>query len=305
MPRLQGLRQRKAGDGTGIALVLFFLAFALAAGAALMHVVAQNNDPPLANKAQPQPPRPEQKRIEAPFKPLAPPSARREAGPFFYLFVVLDDAGAALEQLEPFYAFPQFDKLSFAILPHLKHTQEVVRTLAQRNAAYILHMPMQPLGAQDPGPFALRVDYAPKKIARLALQNIENIPQLIGVNNHMGSAATQNKQLMHTLLTLVKKQGLFFMDSRTSPRSVARLVARSVDLPLITRDVFLDNKEDLGYIQQQLQEAVHIAREKGFAVVIGHVTKPATAQALRASYSSIQSQGAAFASLREYFHLVH
>ncbi len=296
----QKSQQRKKSDRTY--LILIFVVFAIFI--VVMHASTQNNTESFFRKKDVRTVTKSTTSYKQPLDILGKATSKIKKGPFFYVFIVLDDAGAADEQLHPFYAFPEFEKLTFAVLPHLIDTQSVVHALEARNASYILHMPMQPLGLEDPGPFALRENYSMQKITELTMKNIQNIPNIIGVNNHMGSAATANETLMYTMLTYIKKKNLFFMDSRTSGKSVALEIASRVKIPFITRDIFLDNQENVYYITKQLQKTVTLARNRGFAVAIGHVTKSETAQALISAYQTMKAQGVLFASLREYFSYV-
>jgi hypothetical protein len=62
----------------------------------------------------------------------------------------------------------------------------------------------------------------------------------------------------------------YFLDSRTSPRSVAYTQARVAGLSSISRDVFLDNEDSLAAIRLQYDIWLERAREQGWAIAIGH-----------------------------------
>lgn len=223
------------------------------------------------------------------------------SGAAFYLFVVLDDAGAALSQLDPFYQFPEFDNLTVSILPHLRDSRKVADALDARGAAYMVHMPMQPVGSQDPGPGALMAMQDSETIRRISDENLASFPHSIGTNNHMGSYATSDERLMRALLGAVKARGLFFMDSLTTAKSAASRAAAKEGVRIIKRDVFLDNEPTVQSTLAQLRSMARLARSRGFAVAIGHVTKPTTARALALFYDEVVGQGGAFASLKDYF----
>ena len=185
-----------------------------------------------------------------------------EYGPFFNVFIVLDDAGASLEQMQQFYEFAEVEKLTIAILPHLKYSNTIAETLYQSGIPYILHMPMEPLGTQNPGEFALLVEHSKEKIDELIRKNIESIPHIIGVNNHMGSYATSDATLMQALLSHIRERKLFFMDSFTTADSIAKKEAENIQVPFLRRDVFLDNQADVEYITMQFKNAIEIAKRK-------------------------------------------
>ena len=83
---------------------------------------------------------------------------------------------------------------------------------------------------------------------------------------------------------------MFFLDSRTSSRTVAYSVAKSIGVRSADRDVFLDNKSDIGYIKGQIDTAIRIAKKKGEATAIGHA-KPETAAAILAKLPEFEKEG--------------
>ena len=103
---------------------------------------------------------------------------------------------------------------------------------------------------------------------------LAGLPGCRGMNNHMGSAATEDPALMAGVCRFLRDRGLFFIDSKTSPRSVGESQAKKAGLPSAHRDVFLDNSEDPGSILIQLDRAVVLARKRGTAVAIGHFRLP-------------------------------
>jgi len=91
------------------------------------------------------------------------------------------------------------------------------------------------------------------------------------MNNHMGSLATADAEVMGMVMKSLKEKGLFFVDSFTSPRSVAYEVAKVQGLPAACRSVFLDNNKDKSEIQAQFEKAIDVAKRRGSAIAIGHV----------------------------------
>ncbi|MEM5786133.1 MAG: divergent polysaccharide deacetylase family protein, partial [Syntrophobacteraceae bacterium] len=73
---------------------------------------------------------------------------------------------------------------------------------------------------------------------------------------------------------------LFFLDSCTSPKSRAWLIARKKDIPTRRRDVFLDHNPSLKFIRKQISVLIRKARVEGTALAIGHPYK-STLEALR------------------------
>jgi len=86
----------------------------------------------------------------------------------------------------------------------------------------------------------------------------------------MGSRFTADRDLMRTVLKPIKDRGLFFIDSRTTAKTVALDEARKMGILTAQRDVFLDADEDRGRIRGRLVELLQKARKKGRAVGICH-----------------------------------
>jgi len=110
------------------------------------------------------------------------------------------------------------------------------------------------------------------------------------MNNHMGSLATTDADVMGVVISSLKKKGLYFIDSLTSPRSVAYEIAKVQGIPADIRSVFLDNNRDKNEIQAQFKKAIAIARRRGSAIAIGHVHLE-TLQVLRQLIEAGQFEG--------------
>jgi polysaccharide deacetylase 2 family uncharacterized protein YibQ len=109
---------------------------------------------------------------------------------------------------------------------------------------------------------------------------IAAIPAAVGVNNHMGSLLTSETAPMTWLMQVLAQHDLFFIDSRTTARSVAEDIAQAQGVPTRGRDIFLDDEQELGYINGQFNQLLAIARKHGSAIAIGH-PYPATLDYLR------------------------
>lgn len=208
-----------------------------------------------------------------------PQPGQTGAGP--RLVVVIDDLGENLHQAREFAAlsFP----VTFAVLPHLSHTREVARIGAAANRDVILHQPMEPLDyphRADPGPGALFVDMDDKQVLGILRENLAQIPQAIGINNHMGSRFTADPTGMNTVFQELKRRDLFFLDSLTTGNSVADQQARKIGLSHLRRHIFLDNIPNVQAILFQLRKAEQLAYSQGQVIAIGH-PYPETLEALK------------------------
>ena len=161
--------------------------------------------------------------------------------------------------------------LTFSFLPYGPFTKEQEETAWVNGKDILVHMPMQPRDSQwDPGPDALYVDDSPEQLDRAVEKNLTRVPHAIGVNNHMGSLFTEDRPAMHRFLSIVQQKDMFFIDSVTTPASIGMEEAHEMGIRVARRNVFLDNNHDQEDICRQLQELIGIAREKGWAVGIGH-----------------------------------
>ena len=102
---------------------------------------------------------------------------------------------------------------------------------------------------------------------------INNIPHVIGVNNHMGSKATADLKTMTWIMQELKARDMAFIDSRTTIHTVAEEAARAQGVPTNRRHVFLDNERSAAAIRTQLDEAVYRSRLEGEIIAIGHIDK--------------------------------
>ncbi|NLM37886.1 MAG: divergent polysaccharide deacetylase family protein, partial [Firmicutes bacterium] len=139
--------------------------------------------------------------------------------------IIIDDLGFVQEATEAFWELEI--PLTFAVLPWGRYSETHAREAIKRQQEVILHLPLEPLDSQtDPGPGVLRAGFSPEQLRQQIRANLAAVPGITGVNNHMGSKGTQDRQLMQVLMAELKQAGLFFIDSLTIHSSVAAAVAR-------------------------------------------------------------------------------
>lgn len=203
--------------------------------------------------------------------------------------VVIDDAGYDLQQLEPFLALPGV--VTIAVLPGLAHSAEAARMARAAGKPVMLHSPMQPVGAEDPGPGAITSEMSEERISSELERQLAEVGPVDGINNHMGSRITADPGAMRAILTVAKSRGLVFLDSKTSADSVVAREAEAMGTLSASRDVFLDNEPALEEIRERMEEAKLIARTRGRAVVIGHVQTRALAAFLLEALPELERDG--------------
>jgi len=172
--------------------------------------------------------------------------------------------------------------ITFSILPFSPAGTQLARSLSAKGAELMLHLPMEPTQYPkiNPGPGALLSAMSPDELLAQLRRDIHAVPGTVGVNNHMGSRLTADSDKMNQIFTVLKKDNLFFIDSRTSPESKGEESARMFQLKFSHRDVFLDNFQNIEYISGQIGKLVKQARTHGSAIGIGHPHK-ATLDALK------------------------
>jgi polysaccharide deacetylase 2 family uncharacterized protein YibQ len=208
--------------------------------------------------------------------------------------VVIDDLGlnrrgaAALNRLRA--------PLTLGFLPYATDLDEQTQAARAAGHELLVHVPMEPGGREWPGPNALTRELAPAElIARLRSQ-LRSFRGFVGINNHMGSLLTTDPERMAIVMAELRRLGLLFLDSRTSPQSVAARAAAHLGVPHAERDVFIDN--DLGHasVLRQLERAERIARFHGHTVAIGH-PHDVTIEALKAWLPQLEARGIALAPI--------
>lgn len=182
--------------------------------------------------------------------------------------LVIDDLGRELEPVRRLTALGV--PVSYSVLPFESRTGEVVAALHGEQLEILLHLPMQAQGDADPGPGALYTNLGADDLRRRTARALDAVPGAVGVNNHMGSAFTADPAKMRPVLAEIGRRGLFFLDSRTSGRSVGYELARELGIPAAQRTVFLDNLDDRDAVAVQFAEVLQRARRDGAAIAIGH-----------------------------------
>ncbi len=183
--------------------------------------------------------------------------------------IIIDDMGYHREVGRELLQLPM--NLTFSFLAAAPFTAELEEMAFQAGRVVLLHQPMEPKGSEwDPGPGALLIGQSRVEQKRLFLENLQKVPHAVGVNNHMGSLYTEDREKMEELMELLQGQGLFFIDSFTTALSQGLAAAKTVGIPTARRHIFLDNVHSQDKVCKQLHKLVQSARENGWAIGIGH-----------------------------------
>jgi len=208
------------------------------------------------------------------------------------IVLILDDVGfdhqplAAAMTIDP--------NVNFAVLPNGMRSTEFASTLHARGFELLCHLPMEPEGFPriSPGDGAVLTSMSDAQIATATRTNIETIRFARGVNNHMGSRATADRRVMTDVLGALPK-GMYFIDSKTTGNSIAAALARTMRVKTASRNVFLDDVQDVAAIRRQLTQLAQTASFRGVSVGIGHMY-PSTIQVLTEDAPKLRAEGFRF-----------
>lgn len=208
------------------------------------------------------------------------------------LALVIDDVEDSPEDptLRGFLDFPA--PLTLAVLPKLPRSKEIAERAGLAGKETLLHLPMEPKNypEENPGPQAIYVDLKEGEIRHRVREALKAVPGAKGVDNHMGSRATEDLVVMGILLDELKKQGLFFVDAQTTPNSVAYQTANRLGAQCLRSAGFFDDKQDPAAIQKTLLALARTAQAKHRVLALGHCRRT-TLESLEAVLPKIREMG--------------
>ncbi len=202
--------------------------------------------------------------------------------------LIIDDMGNQLDRGLRAVMLP--GAISYAFLPHTPYVSILAELAHSKNKQVMLHQPLESHGGNKLGPGGLTLHHNRESFRQILQENITVIPHIQGVNNHMGSLMTRHPGAMQWLMDVLGDAGLFFIDSRTTEKSVAYGVAQERRIATAGRDIFLDHDRDVETIRQQFKKLLQIAKARGHAIGIGH-PYPETLQVLEEELPKLSKQG--------------
>lgn len=214
------------------------------------------------------------------------------------LAIIIDDFGLNRSGIEDMMTIKRH--MTFAIMPFLRYSKQDAATAHSKGYEVIVHLPMQSQKVDNPGwlgPKPIKVNISDKEVEKIVVDSFNAIPYSSGVNIHMGALASGNKRIVTDVMKVVKKKGLYFVDSVTSHRTICRSVAKSIGVRFTERDVFLEGTSEnktKAYIKKQLEKAGNIALKNGYSVAIGHVGSAGgkvTVQAIKEMIPQLEGKG--------------
>jgi len=183
--------------------------------------------------------------------------------------IIIDDLGSDNPRHERAVRLPGAIACSF--LPRLPATHRLALLAHSYNKEIMLHLPMESVSHNPLGPGGLTLNMTQHEFVGTLQKDLESVPHVMGINNHMGSLLTRHPGHMVWLMKEMKRNGkLFFVDSRTTKESIAKTVADEQGVPGLQREVFLDHDPDKAAVRWQFERTIEMARNHGTAVAIGH-----------------------------------
>lgn len=205
--------------------------------------------------------------------------------------IVIDDMGVDAKRSARIVDLPP--PLTTSFLSYAHNLSAQARAARAAGHELMLHMPMEPGGSNDPGPDALLTGMSDETIRARLQHALASFSGYVGINNHMGSRFTADERGMQVVMRELKDDGLLFLDSLTSARSVGGKVAAAHQVPNLVRNVFIDDSPDPAAIRAQLHRIEEHARKTGSAIAIGH-PRDTTIEALVEWQSHMRAKGFQF-----------
>ncbi|MCV4285847.1 divergent polysaccharide deacetylase family protein [Pseudomonas capsici] len=221
----------------------------------------------------------------------AAPDGEKARPPAIYLSLIIDDLGQNPARDSRTLALP--GPVTLAIMPDTPHASEFARQAHAAGKTVMLHMPMDPAT----GPYAWHPGLPLPELESRLNAALLKVPYAAGINNHMGSRMTSEPVAMAWLMEELQRRHMFFVDSRTSAKTVAAAAAQRIGLASVSRDVFLDDERTAEAITRQLQIAIKLAHKQGSVVIIGH-PYPVTLDVLERELPRLKAQGIEWIELR-------
>jgi polysaccharide deacetylase 2 family uncharacterized protein YibQ len=157
----------------------------------------------------------------------------------------------------------------------------------------MLHLPMEPgnYPSVNPGPGALLRPWARMSLSPSSTRTSTSVPNVRGVNNHMGSRLTASSEQMRQIFHHSEKAESFFCGQPHDGKdTLCRPSAELLHLPFAERDVFIDHEQTPAFVRKQLKLLIKRARRQGYAIGIAH-PHPVTLEVLKEMLPELKGCG--------------
>ena len=221
-----------------------------------------------------------------------------------YVAIIIDDMGVDVLRSNKVMALEN-KNLTLSFLPYASELMKQIETAKQKGFEIMMHLPMQPENTEIQLPQdCLKVGDSKTVIATKLEHNLANFPSVRATNNHMGSLFTENYADLKFVMEYLKERNILFVDSLTTNKSVAKQIAAELNLPYISRDIFIDHYEDAKSVAKSFVSLEKIAKQKGFAIAIGH-PKDNTIAGLKLWLTTIKNKNIKVVSLENLITIIN
>jgi len=184
------------------------------------------------------------------------------------LAIVLDDIGYNQFDLQALSLPPT---ITFSILPYTPYAKKIATLAIQQGRELLLHVPMQAKQHNEKlGKGALLLDMQEVEFKAQLDRALNYLPEVTGINNHMGSTLTEHIKEMQWTMDVLDRHGLYFLDSRTTAKTIAENTAKLSGIPALRRHIFLDNIKTSKAMEKQFLTALNLGKNGSAVVIIAH-----------------------------------
>ncbi|UII54344.1 divergent polysaccharide deacetylase family protein [Cytobacillus spongiae] len=228
--------------------------------------------------------------------------------------IIIDDFGGGVGGVREF--LEGDIPITAAVMPFTEKSKEHAVWAHKNGFEVMVHLPMEPKRGKRSwlGPKPITADLSSKEVKKRVREAIESVPHALGLNNHMGSLAVENEAIVRAIVEVVKEKKMYIVDSGTSPKSKFPQIAKELGVPIIRRDVFLDDISSAVHVKKQMLELADIVDKEGTGVAIGHVgvTGKVCSQGILQASAEYKKRNIRFVPVsellseeiqREYFHM--
>lgn len=187
------------------------------------------------------------------------------------LAIVIDDFGQDRNGVKEMMAIKRH--LTFAVMPFLTYSQSDAKEAYENGFEVIVHLPMEPMKGKISwlGPKPILSTLSDSEVYQITSEAFADVPYAVGANIHMGSKISTDERIISDVLDIIKEKGVYFLDSKTSAKSVVQKIAEEKGIPYYERNTFLDGETSKEHVKEQLRKAGDIALKNGKSIAIGHV----------------------------------
>ncbi|WML60278.1 divergent polysaccharide deacetylase family protein [Neobacillus sp. PS2-9] len=189
----------------------------------------------------------------------------------FKASIIIDDFGGGTGGVRDF--LEGEIPITAAVMPFTENSKLHAEWAHKNGFEVMIHLPMEPKRGKRSwlGPKPITVDLSPKEVRKRVIEAAKSVPYAVGLNNHMGSLAVENEEIVRAIVEVAKERKLYIIDSGTSPKSKFPEIAKELGVPLLKRDVFLDDISSSSYVHKQMIRLARVTEIQGKGIAIGHV----------------------------------